>query len=218
MKPKLHYFLDPLCGWCYAADPLVWALLESWEGRIELQLHGGGLFPGPCHLSADKRASIRKATARVTKLSGQQFGAQFLNELLTQSDAVWDSLPATRAILAVAESDPIAGLRLLGEIQRRHYLEGLQMNEADLIEDLAVRIGIGRSEFTRASEAIAMPRLMSCVEESRQLMHRVGGVSFPTFALEKDGHLVVVPHTQHYGQPDGFVDQIANLTAFATAD
>lgn len=110
MKQKIHYFLDPLCGWCYAADPLVWKVVESRGDHIEFQLHGGGLFPGPRHLSMEERASIRRTAGRVTALSGQRFGARFIDDLLEQPDAQWDSLPATQGVLSVAESDPVAGL------------------------------------------------------------------------------------------------------------
>ncbi|WP_375381790.1 hypothetical protein [uncultured Sphingomonas sp.] len=38
--PILHYVYDPLCGWCYAAEPLVRAAVTA---RIPVVLHGGGL-------------------------------------------------------------------------------------------------------------------------------------------------------------------------------
>ena len=40
----LHYIFDPLCGWCYAAAPLVKAA-RSVPG-VTLQWHGGGMLTG----------------------------------------------------------------------------------------------------------------------------------------------------------------------------
>ena len=41
----LHYLYDPLCGWCYGAEPLVDAA-RSVQG-LEVRLHAGGLWPVP---------------------------------------------------------------------------------------------------------------------------------------------------------------------------
>lgn len=42
--PKLHYIFDPLCGWCYAAAPLVEAA-EELPG-LAIELHAGGMLSG----------------------------------------------------------------------------------------------------------------------------------------------------------------------------
>ena len=40
----LHYIFDPLCGWCYAAAPLVQSAREV--PGLTLALHGGGMLAG----------------------------------------------------------------------------------------------------------------------------------------------------------------------------
>ncbi len=40
---KLHYIYDPLCGWCYAAAPLVAAA----RGILPVEGHAGGMMAGP---------------------------------------------------------------------------------------------------------------------------------------------------------------------------
>ena len=42
----LHYVRDPLCGWCYAGEPLVEAAIDA---DIAVVLHGGGLWDRPVH-------------------------------------------------------------------------------------------------------------------------------------------------------------------------
>ena len=42
MVSTLHYFYEPLCGWCYGAAPLVQAAAE----QVQVQAHGGGLMAG----------------------------------------------------------------------------------------------------------------------------------------------------------------------------
>jgi putative protein-disulfide isomerase len=41
MNAVLHYIYDPLCGWCYGAEPLVFA--ASKVDGLALSMHAGGL-------------------------------------------------------------------------------------------------------------------------------------------------------------------------------
>ncbi|WP_419828014.1 hypothetical protein [Sphingomonas sp.] len=77
--PLLHYIYDPLCGWCYAATPMVDAAAAA---GIVLSLHGGGLWDAPTRLARDKLAYIRQSDARIGALTGQWFGDEYLNGLL----------------------------------------------------------------------------------------------------------------------------------------
>lgn len=43
-KTTLHYIYDPLCGWCYAAAPLISAA-RTVDG-LSIQAHAGGMWTG----------------------------------------------------------------------------------------------------------------------------------------------------------------------------
>jgi putative protein-disulfide isomerase len=53
----LHYVYDPLCGWCYAASPMVDAVTSA---GVPIVLHGGGLLETPTHVEPGKRAYMRR--------------------------------------------------------------------------------------------------------------------------------------------------------------
>ncbi|MFS8609698.1 MAG: DsbA family protein, partial [Gammaproteobacteria bacterium] len=40
MSAVLHYIYDPLCGWCYGAEPLA-AAARDVEG-LDFRMHAGG--------------------------------------------------------------------------------------------------------------------------------------------------------------------------------
>ena len=44
MNTTLHYIYDPMCGWCYAAAPLIQAARQI-DG-LNIELHAGGLWVG----------------------------------------------------------------------------------------------------------------------------------------------------------------------------
>jgi hypothetical protein len=49
-------------------------------------------------------------------------------------------------------------------------------------------------------------------------MYRAGGVSFRRSPMRRADVRLKTSHAQHYGYPDGFVDQTTNLTTFAAGD
>jgi putative protein-disulfide isomerase len=40
----LHYIYDPMCGWCYAAAPLIAVARET--QNLEIVMHAGGMWTG----------------------------------------------------------------------------------------------------------------------------------------------------------------------------
>ncbi|HUQ50894.1 MAG TPA: DsbA family protein, partial [Gammaproteobacteria bacterium] len=91
MNAVLHYIYDPLCGWCYGAEPLVSA--ASNVDGLALRMHAGGLWPQPTRLPDQTRRYIAQADARVGQMSGQPYGEPYLNGLLFDPELVLESRP-----------------------------------------------------------------------------------------------------------------------------
>src|SRR6187402_871027 len=104
MNAVLHYIYDPLCGWCYGAEPLVWA--ASKVDGLALRMHAGGLWPQPTRLPEHMRRYIQQADARVGQMSGQPYGEPYLNGLLLDPELVLESRPVIAAVLAAQALDP----------------------------------------------------------------------------------------------------------------
>lgn len=67
----LHYYYDPLCGWCYGAEPLV----KAAAAKAPIELHGGGLWDQPGGVPIKTRAQNKVHDRRIHVLTGQVFGA-----------------------------------------------------------------------------------------------------------------------------------------------
>ena len=61
-QPVLHYIYDPLCGWCYAAGPLIEAAANA---GVLISLHGGGLFGSPTRVDTAKRNYMRQSDGHI---------------------------------------------------------------------------------------------------------------------------------------------------------
>ncbi len=202
-KPILHYIHDPLCGWCYAAEPLVQAAATA---GIPVALHGGGLWGEPIHASAAKRRMMRSTDDRISQITGQPFGESYLEGTLVDPDTIWHSRPTIAAILAAQGLAPGAGLAMMAAIQRAHYVEGSRVVERAVLVELAHRIGLDRAAFAAALDDVPVDRH---ILETGALMEEYDLHGFPTFLVERGGTLSRFHHEVLYGQPAAFVAALA---------
>lgn len=198
MTATLHYIYDPLCGWCYGAQPLAHAAAGVRD--LTLALHGGGLWQEPTTLPDDMRNYISQADARLAQISGQPLGEPYRKELLFDPELVLDSKPTISAVLA-AEELADKGLAMLQCIQRAHYVEGRHVVRADVLKDLAAELEIESAAFTRAFHEVDAN---AHIAETRKLMQRIGAAGFPTFILEVNGQWLGVEHNQFQRNAPGF--------------
>jgi putative protein-disulfide isomerase len=213
MSATLHYIYDPLCGWCYGAEPLVWAAATA--PSVALELHAGALWPEPTQLPESSRLYIRQADQRIAAMSGQRFGPDYHNGLLLDPTMVLESRPPTAAVLAAQSLDPAKALPMLRGIQHAHYEQGRRVVEHGVLCDIAVEVGLDRAEFEAALERVP---LEEHIDATQRLMSRVGAQGFPTFVLPVGDDLYPVPHGRFASQPAQFRDWLdAQVKASAPA-
>ncbi len=198
----LHNVHDPLCGWCYAAGPLVRAASDA---GIAIVLHGGGLWDQPIHAPEAKRRMMRATDGRIAALTGQPFGSAYLDGLLVDPATVWHSRPTIEAILAAGSMDASAALPMMELIQRAHYVDGRRVVDRAVLSDLAGALRLDRAGFAAALDAVAVDRHIA---DTRAMMSRHGLHGYPSFLLERDGLLQPFRHEEHYGRPRAFVAAI----------
>jgi len=201
MTAKLHYIYDPLCGWCYGAEPLVSAAAAI-EG-LEIVLHGGELWSEPTRLPRHTREYIQQADARIAQMSGQPFGEAYLQGLLLDPSLVLESMPTIAAVLAAQAMAPKKALAMLRAIQHAHYEQGLHVVRRDVLCDLAESCGLERAAFeARLSDVPAEAH----IAESRRFMESVGARGFPMFVLQVDDEWFAVPHQRFASHAAGFAE------------
>lgn len=208
----LHYIFDPLCGWCYAAAPLLDAA-RSVPG-LRIALHGGGMLSGENRrrMTPEWRDYVLPHDRRIAELSGQPFGAAYLDGLLNDPAVVLDSLPPTTAILA-AESLAGRGLDLLKAVQRAHYVAGRRIAERAALDELAVAAGLDGAAFAAAYDRLSGAATEAHVTESRTLLARLGGHGFPTLALEGPArHFVRLDTANYLGRPAAWLARLGEAT------
>jgi len=207
-QATLHYIHDPLCGWCYATQPLISAAVQRLDGRLALQLHGGGLFAEPRVLDKALAGHIAQSDQRIAQYSGQPFGKPYLEGLLAEQGTVLYSMPPIAALLAALAVDSTQAYPLLVAIQNAHYQRGLRVVEPPVLGELAEEIGLDGARFAIAFAQANGHALMEHVQASRRLLESIGGNGFPTLLLEQQGEQRLFDHSRYYGQPQAFVEAL----------
>ena len=217
VKNTLHYIYDPLCGWCYAAEPLLHNILESpLRDLFSFEMHAGGLFQR-MQLPESKRAMIRQADMRIAEMTGQVFGEAYLNGLLARDDTIYDSLPPIAAILAVGRLVPGLEPEMLQAIQHAHYREGLTVVQEETLGGLAGTLGVERERFGPLYNEILHEHIQDHLDNTLTLMHYAGAQGFPAFVIQRGDTLERLGHERYYGKPAAFsalfADRIGNDAA-----
>ena len=211
----LHYIYDPLCGWCYGAAPLVAAARRV----LPVQTHGGGMMAGPNRrrVDAELRNYVVPHDCRIAQMTGQVFGQQYFNGLLTDTSAVFDSAPPIAAVLAMqALKGNDAGLDMLSAIQLAHYRDGLRISDESTLAGLAQKLDTDAAAFVQAMRKIEKEELTQHIEASRELLNYVGGRGFPTFVLQRGDALEVLDMGMWLGRPEEWAQFLQQETRGGT--
>jgi putative protein-disulfide isomerase len=215
--PTLHYIHDPLCGWCYAAAPLIAAAREL--PGLRIALHGGGMMTGASRrtITPQWRDYVIPHDKRIAQATGQPFGEAYFEGLLRDAGAVMDSAPPTTAILA-AEELAGRGLDMLHSVQRAHYVEGRRIADKDVLAQLAQELDLDPARFAEATRRLEGAATEQHFSDSRKWLARVGGQGFPTVALEHaDGAVQRLEVGAWLGAVDGWRDHLRKLAPMESA-
>lgn len=197
----LHYIYDPLCGWCYAAAPLVKAARDV----LPIVPHGGGMMSGARRqpVTPQLRDYVMPHDRRIAQLSGQPFGDAYFDGLLRDGTAVFDSVPPTAAML-VAEQVAGRGLDMLSRLQTAHYVEGRRISDRGVLVELAAALGLDEAAFGAALDANLGTPVQAHIQATHEFMARTGAMGFPTLVLDTGKGFVPVEFGPWLGRPEDF--------------
>ena len=211
VNATLHYYFDPLCGWCYGAAPLIVAAAKL--GGLHIALHGGGMLSGDASqpVTPQWRHYVMQHDTRIRQMTGQPFGDDYFNGLLSDATAVFDSSPPTLAIMATQAmgADP---LTMLHQLQQAHYVHGKRIADADVLLQIAADMGLEKAGFASAMQQQAA-QFNEEVGRNRQQMAQFGLQGFPSLMLESGGQWQRVDLSPYLGRPDDFAVHLQSLLA-----
>ena len=188
---NLIYVADPMCSWCYGFARPLGELLEDPQDSAPLQLAVvmGGLRPFTTEVIAPHFASeLAGHWHHVEQASGQPFAAS-PGTAIERPGFIYDTEPASRAIVTVRSHWPKQVWRYLKSIQKAFYAEARDITDPTVLADEAEKLGIPRPEFALAFASQAM-RDATLADFSQTQAWGLRG--FPALIAERAGQLHLV--------------------------
>jgi putative protein-disulfide isomerase len=181
--PILWYFADPMCSWCWGFTPVIETLRNDYHEHMKVALVLGGLRPGEtAPMTAARREEILHHWREVHALTGQPF--RFEGAL--PDGFVYDTEPASRAVVTVGGLDPALIFALFKAIQTAFYAMGRDVTQSAVLTDLAAGLGVDANAFMQAFDGdAARARTRAHFRQARQ----AGVRGFPALILQQDAQL-----------------------------
>jgi putative protein-disulfide isomerase len=185
-EPILWYFADPMCSWCWGFAPVISAIKERYQARLKVALVLGGLRPHTRDsMAASQRAEILHHWRDVHERTGQPF--QFEDAL--PEGFIYDTEPASRAVVAVSEIDPGKTFAMFKAIQHGFYAEGKDVTQAAVLADLAAQLDVDPTLFLQLFHSpAAIQKTVAHFHQARQW----GVRGFPTLILQNSAGYTLV--------------------------
>jgi putative protein-disulfide isomerase len=182
-QPILWYFADPMCSWCWGFSPAIETLRDAYRERMKVALVLGGLRPGESTpMTPTARDEILHHWHAVHERTGQPF--RFEGAL--PDGFVYDTEPASRAVVTMGGLDPALIFPLFKAIQTAFYAEGRDVTQADVLAGLAAGLGVDRAAFLDAFDSdAARARTQAHFRQARQ----AGVRGFPTLIVQQGAQL-----------------------------
>ena len=184
--PVLWYFADPMCSWCWGFSPVIETVRETYRDRMAIALVLGGLRPGETTpMTAAAREDIFHHWHQVHARTGQAF--HFENAL---SDGfVYDTEPASRAVVAIGGLDRTLIFPLYKAIQAAFYAEARDVTQTRVLIDLVTALDVDASTFLHTFDSEdARTKTRAHFRHARQ----AGVRGFPTLILQRDTQLFTI--------------------------
>jgi putative protein-disulfide isomerase len=184
--PILWYFADPMCSWCWGFSPTFETLCDEFHDRMKIALVLGGLRPGETTpMTASARDDILHHWHAVHERTGQPF--QFEGAL--PDGFVYDTEPASRAVITVGGLEPTLIFAMFKAIQSAFYAAGRDVTQTDVLTELAAGLGLDAATFLQAFDSdTARSRTQAHFRQARQ----AGVTGFPSIIVQQDAQLYPV--------------------------
>lgn len=153
-KPKLIYFYDPLCGWCYAFSPVMVQLYEQYSDRIDMEILSGGMVIGERVSPLSEIAPyIRDGVERIETITDVRFGDDFKQDLWGKGERIMNSWPASVALRVFKSYLPDKAILYAAALQKLIYHQGISSEDSNAFAQLAQdQFGIPMKEFLEKTQ------------------------------------------------------------------
>lgn len=178
-QPRLLCFFDAMCSWCYGFAPVMEKLASHFGNRLEYLTFTGGLRPFNREpVSDEMRDKLLGVYKHIEEVTGQPFGG----ELMLDQDFIYDTEPASRAIVTMRHAQPGQDYSYYLTIQKAFYERGENITREDVLAGHASLFGVTAERF---QELFHSEAIKQAVLNDFGVAKQFGIEGFPTLILHR---------------------------------
>lgn len=200
---RVTYLFDPLCGWCYGAEPAL-ERLSRLDG-VMLDLAPTGLFSGEGSRPMNEQFAhyAWQNDQRIARLTGQPFSDVYREHVLGAVGGLFDSAPATLGLVAVGLSEPARQFEALKTLQRVRYQEGRNNSDLGIVFETLTSAGfVEAAQRVRAPDEALLAAYSSRISAARADMARFGIKGVPAILVRSGDQCREIDSRLLYGDFD----------------
>jgi len=192
---EITYFTDPYCSWCWATEPVLYRIRETYREQVHLRYVMGGLVRDIADFYDNLNdirttAEVAPHWRMVSERSGQPIDERLMEEITDPHFSTW---PACIAVKAAQGQGEAPGEAYLRRLRRAALTERRIISQPDVYLALAQEVpGLDPERFqTDVRSGTAERAFHADLAECR----RYGVTGFPTLLFAAAGR-VVAPGTE----------------------
>ena len=169
-----------MCSWCWGFSPVIDAVKDHFQDQLPVRILMGGLRPGTTEPMGDGiKADISGHWKHVQQATGQPFDYAFFDRKMF----VYDTEPASRAVVAVKRLEPDLVFDFFKRVQEAFYAINRDVTDSEVLAEIAEESGLNRETF------LAEIDTEETIKETWmdfELSRRLGVTGFPTLLAGSD--------------------------------
>jgi putative protein-disulfide isomerase len=177
--PRLLAFLDTMCSWCYGFAPQMARIRAHFGDRLDYLTFSGGLRPFTKEpMDAKLRSKLAETYKKIGEMTGQPFQPSWLND----PAFIYDTEPASRAVVCLRHLAPGEDYAYQEAIQRAFYAGGEDITRAEVLARHAVPFGLDEATFLASFDSDSM---RAATMDDFRVAQKFGIDGFPTLIIHR---------------------------------
>jgi len=180
----LIYIGDTMCSWCHGFANELTTIKDN-HPELDFKMIQGGLRPFNTEKAIDMADFLRSHWVEINERTGQPFSY----DILEDPDFIYDTEPASRAVVVARMMNPEIEFEFFKAVQTSFYRDNVNTNEIETYLKLAADFGLDKTLYQEQFESdLAKENTKADFALSQQL----GIKGFPSMVLKKDNRFMLI--------------------------
>lgn len=201
-EDALIYIGDTMCSWCHGFAPEL-TKLKNDHPELSFKLVMGGLRPYNTEKAIEMADFLKSHWVEIEERTGQPFSF----DILSDPDFIYDTEPASRAVVVARMMNPKVEFEFFKEVQMVFYRDNKNTNNPETYLPVAEKFGLDKEKYLElfnSNEAKELTRA------DFHLSQQMGIKGFPSMVLKRGQQFSLIANGYQKAEKiETIIDQIS---------